>query len=614
MQGTANVLQGTALSTQAAAIALRPSKPKASQLPTTPQRVPPLRVLPKSCARSLRADWNHQLRAEELLVTLSSRLPCTAVTGRVPVVEEELLGKLKEATKDDCTSKRAAHGQRAELEKVLEILEAKVVLLAKLEGLITEGAINPSACSTAAVQQLAELLSEIDACADQDAHDQNVLPSLTAELLDMLVEPHEEVVFSKMAVTHETTYTFSTGITAMCTDGNKADGLFLGLDDGRLVHATVSGGVDREYPGHQYEVMYLTQGRLQGRKCIVSTSRDKTVRVVDTDQQEIIYCLTQHAGCVTSVHIVADTLVTSSLDCTVCYWQLVLGKMEGVLVKVQTNIHASVVSGRHLFLGTRDGMVHTHLLDYSAKPWVAVETEKWKAHKLAVLCMTYHNEDFLVTGGEDSQAIVWDVKHFPARPVRRLVHHVDSILSLFMSSDGLLFTAGADALLVIWDAITGSVLKECREHYNRVRGVALLTLPAVSDPPPVVDVKQTYSELRKLFAIPDNDLEPQPSSESGSHEAITSGGAAADASSKHPRSDDVSQWETAAVSIDMPTTTSPLRDESDCRSLESTRQGGVCPEADEAEDDDDDTHPQTCYLVTASLDRTLLVRGLTLRL
>ena len=78
-------------------------------------------------------------------------------------------------------------------------------------------------------------------------------------------------------------------------------------------------------------------------------------------------------------------------------------------------------------------------------------THEIKGHKHDVVTLNWTNTDdsWIVTGGVDKVARIWDTK--TAKPVCEMVGHTDKIQSaLFTSDDKLVVTLSVDRKMIIW--------------------------------------------------------------------------------------------------------------------------------------------------------------------
>eukprot|EP01062_Namystynia_karyoxenos_P079793 TRINITY_DN8482_c0_g1_i2.p1 TRINITY_DN8482_c0_g1~~TRINITY_DN8482_c0_g1_i2.p1 ORF type:complete len:668 (+),score=208.27 TRINITY_DN8482_c0_g1_i2:80-2005(+) len=536
--------------------------------PPTP--IPAPVVLPAELRCSLQAEWARQLDAERLLATALEGLSALdqAAKRHLPELEDRLLGLLKGCVAAGGKLDKQEAAVRRELEQRLSELTTKLHAADALHAAVAQKR-QSEGYSDAALTAVRAVVADLESV-DMSRPEALSVRALTPETARLVSMPREALPSPLTLRRDDPPLDLDAGVTAVCQDGAGQGTLIVGLQSGRILRVSIATrSVDTEFPGHQYPVTVVSVLVLRGRWCLCSSARDKTVRIADLQTQQPLHCLTEHSGCVTAMHVVAGTLFTTSLDGTVSYWHLRHGRRQGALVRVVEHLHSSLFTpDGELYVGCRNGSVIRHSTDTSDQSFSAVATAQWGAHKGAVLCMALHTGGFLVTGGADCTACLWDLGTADGsgapRWVRTLRHHVDSVTAVLPTQDGLLFTASADALVVCWHLCSGAPLQVLKGHYHSVAGLAIVSLPRPlpggEDAAPTSGVKQTYSELRKLFAIPDDMFDsPQPPGWEPDAVAPQQQPPAAgqkgrgaprpqEVAGSSPASDDVSRWETAAPS------------------------------------------------------------------
>ncbi|KAJ9465445.1 Nuclear distribution protein PAC1 [Diplonema papillatum] len=434
----------------------------------------------------------------ELLVVLQDIVD--GIDMEIPLTETRLLAMLKSVLKSDGDSKQervACRDLECELD---ELIDRRMVATSLHDELQLRLPIET--CNARALAHLERALVGLSSADPNEfltrSHSRQLL-----ELLDTGDPVHAaECSLVRTAVQ----MTFEVGVSALCVDPEQPAFVFVGLTDGKLLRASIAAGtVDRLFPGHYYEILALCATTVRETRCLISCCRDKTVRVVNVQTQEVLHCLSHHSGCVIGVAVVRDVLYTASLDGTVGIWQLQHGVHSGSLVRTPEKISAAIFLTGSVFLGTKTGCVmELPFVDQPSKPVVPSKT--WKAHTAALRCIA-ETHGFLLTGGDDCVVSIWDTAADGYPLVRTMRHHVDSVLQLAVAPDhGLVFSAGADAVVVVWDLKTGDRLRVVSEHFHHVTVIALLRVPLSQpgEPPGPEKSGQPFSQLRALLALPDD--------------------------------------------------------------------------------------------------------------
>ncbi len=119
------------------------------------------------------------------------------------------------------------------------------------------------------------------------------------------------------------------------------------------------------------------------------------------------------------------------------------------------------------------GMTATASFDNSVGLWAGGDgPPRWlEAHEAAVKAVIFVGDRFVVSGGDDSIAIVWD--QGTGAVLHRLKGHEAKIMSVRASPDGaLIATASWDRRIGIWDVATGALIRWLTGHTSNVNDVA----------------------------------------------------------------------------------------------------------------------------------------------
>eukprot|EP01063_Lacrimia_lanifica_P008861 TRINITY_DN15942_c0_g1_i1.p1 TRINITY_DN15942_c0_g1~~TRINITY_DN15942_c0_g1_i1.p1 ORF type:complete len:764 (+),score=275.85 TRINITY_DN15942_c0_g1_i1:99-2390(+) len=461
---------------------------------------------------TLRQARSRYLHGEDLKVQLSKELRATIerLDKAIPEMEEMLLQRLRVVGRvsayDDPgdtsyawvrETREACEKVETDLQYLIDRRSATQKFLTQFEE-VGKAAVDSKGCSIFAYQAFEAILAELR----QEGGFSDGL--WTSPYVDRVLAPsevYEERLFTER--NRSVNLTFNSGLTAICVDetvpGEDINTLFLGFEHGTVVaYDLLETTVAAQYQGHLYPIIFLKVIRMRDVPCIVSSSRDKCVKISEVKTKKVRYCLTEHAGLITNLHYMDNTLYTASLDGTLSWWHP-KGYREGNIVSgvgicSTIFVDAGDRGARKIVAGDRDGAIRVYGLANAAdagalapKPTpgnkvgkvVATETVRWRAHRGRVSAMIYEN-DFIITGGEDSRIYIWDAlgidRGEAGSQVHLLSYHIDTVLDLQVSEKGVLFSAGADAVIVMWDLRTGHIVQILSDHYHHVTGLAMVKL------------------------------------------------------------------------------------------------------------------------------------------
>lgn len=118
-------------------------------------------------------------------------------------------------------------------------------------------------------------------------------------------------------------------------------------------------------------------------------------------------------------------------------------------------------------------MVATASFDNSVGLWTGNKAApRWlEAHEAAVKSVIFVGDRFVVSGGDDNAAIIWD--RDTGAVIHRLEAHEAKIMSVRASPDGeTIATASWDRRIGIWDVATGTLIRWLTGHTSNVNDVA----------------------------------------------------------------------------------------------------------------------------------------------
>ena len=484
--------------------------------------------------RSIRQAREAKTKLEQLRtqVLQETELTLKQLRERSPIVEEEIFQSLKTIVKGS-----AKPSEAKALEKKLEDLNADissvVTLLQHMNDL--PHLINneiPIPLPDDVRNALKYLWNRNDADAPFSADNLKRMDAvlLRDETPEKLIKQIEEI---KPKYPHQSAM-FSFGLSALCSDKYNEDSLYLGFSDGVIARASLTdnNSFDKLLPGHQYSVSFLLTDTIKGVKSLISSSRDKTVRIINTTTREVTHCLIEHSGIVSRVHYRSGILYTASYDGRVSFWHLQRSSRDGDIIKLDTPVTSSLFySDNILLVGSREGSVYCY--EFAEKN-PCKKIHSWKCHKGTVTCLTSHSSNYVISGGEDCNIKVWDLTTVDQPElVSTLSGHTGTINDIVASEDCILFSASEDALIIIWDLVSGVLIKQLVGHYNSVTALALVKVTTSPE-----EEYQTKG-LQAILLLPD-EMFPKLSSPGTPIRAVTPTG-------------DVSRWDTATEMSDGPT-------------------------------------------------------------
>ncbi|KZV95444.1 WD40 repeat-like protein [Exidia glandulosa HHB12029] len=203
------------------------------------------------------------------------------------------------------------------------------------------------------------------------------------------------------------------------------------------------------FKGHDGSVAcaaFISNGR------VISSSRDRTVRIWDPETGEDNVVPVSHDSTVTCLAVHGWRVASCSLDGTLCVWNMETGKVE------VDHMQAHAGLGVQSIIFSHDGnYIATAGNDDCAAVWSldgALE-RRLQGHGDTVLCVAFSQSGGLVvSGSQDLDARVWSVKS--GKCVHTLDGHTGWVTAVcFDRSDKRIFSSSWDDTLRIWDPTTG---------------------------------------------------------------------------------------------------------------------------------------------------------------
>jgi WD40 repeat protein len=239
--------------------------------------------------------------------------------------------------------------------------------------------------------------------------------------------------------------------------------------------------------GHTKPVTCVVVGCMEssGRRCLVSGSADRTLRVWDVDTFECIHELRGHSGevrCVSDVFVGGDgrhMVASGSGDKSVRVWDV----GSGTFVRVLEGHSESVNGLSSMFVDTAGcRCVASALLDGSicvsdveSGACVGVMNGHGDAVRCVSVIGTVDGRQLLASGSDDRTGRLWDVASLEC--VRVLHGHGGSVTCVSCvvvgDSDRVLVASGScDCTVRLWDVRTGEGIYELSGHSSGVTSVS----------------------------------------------------------------------------------------------------------------------------------------------
>lgn len=206
-------------------------------------------------------------------------------------------------------------------------------------------------------------------------------------------------------------------------------------------------------------------------RTLATGSKDKTVRLWETDTGRMVWAQQAHAEEVNSIAMSPDgrTLASAGDDRTIRLWDVAGGEVRRTIAGHDRGIRAIGFSpdGRRLASAGHDRTVR--LWDVDSGEMV----RRWDAHDDSIMALAFSPDGtLLATGGLDHSIRLWDPER--GQLVRTLSAHDEAVRSLVFSPDGnQLVSGGEDGTWIVWDVAVGEPLLAKDGHEDRILAVAV---------------------------------------------------------------------------------------------------------------------------------------------
>ena len=220
--------------------------------------------------------------------------------------------------------------------------------------------------------------------------------------------------------------------------------------------------------GHE-NIVWSVSSSTDG-KIAVSGSKDKTVRVWNTETRSLLHTFTGHLGGVRSVSISHDKqfIASASADETIKLWNVETGDLIRTLTAHQGSLWSVEISPNGQTIASASS-------DKTIRLWNVATGElmrTFSGHSHWVFSATFSPDgNYLASGSKDGTIKIWDVQS--GKVLQTLSNHTDAVRSVAFSPDGKYLASGSwDGRVKVWDISTGKVLYTFSQHSDRVVAVS----------------------------------------------------------------------------------------------------------------------------------------------
>ncbi len=201
-------------------------------------------------------------------------------------------------------------------------------------------------------------------------------------------------------------------------------------------------------------------------KIAVSGSKDKTVRVWNTETRTLLHTLTGHLDGVRSVSISHDKqfIASASADETIKLWNVETGDLIRTLTAHQGSLWSVEISPNGETIASASA-------DKTIRLWNVATGELMRTftgHSHWVFAATFSPDgNYLASGSKDGTIKVWDVQS--GKLLQTLSNHTDAVRSVAFSPNGNYLASGSwDGTVKVWEVATKKVLHTFSQHSDRV--------------------------------------------------------------------------------------------------------------------------------------------------
>ena len=215
------------------------------------------------------------------------------------------------------------------------------------------------------------------------------------------------------------------------------------------------------------QIKYSPDGKL-----LVSASWDKTIKLWNADNGELVDTLKGHRDGINSIVFTPDSkiLISGSEDKTIKLWSLEDNpKLIKTLKGHQDSIKTVTVSpdGNLIASAGYDNMI---------KLWTITGEflQTIDAHDLAITSLEFSPDgEILASASWDNSVKLWKIEGKTNQLLQTLTGHQDGVTTISFNSDGtLLATGSGDRHIKLWNAKKGTLVKNLRGHTSQINSLA----------------------------------------------------------------------------------------------------------------------------------------------
>ncbi|UKZ78743.1 hypothetical protein TrVFT333_006488 [Trichoderma virens FT-333] len=207
-----------------------------------------------------------------------------------------------------------------------------------------------------------------------------------------------------------------------------------------------------------------------GPKRIVTSSRDKTVRIWEYHTSTLERTLVGHDGAVNSVVCSCRWVVSGSDDKTVRIWDINTGNFIHRLKGHKEAVNSVAFSARNTLVASASDDRKVVLWD--AKSGKLRHTLRGHKAQAASVAFWYRvDQEYVVSGSGDATIRIWDTS--TGNLLQTLSGHTDEVTSLDVSAN-VLATGSLDRTIRIWNTRTWELLHTFSCHDQPVKSLAFI--------------------------------------------------------------------------------------------------------------------------------------------
>ncbi|NEN96298.1 MAG: hypothetical protein F6K50_12355, partial [Moorea sp. SIO3I7] len=200
-------------------------------------------------------------------------------------------------------------------------------------------------------------------------------------------------------------------------------------------------------------------------KQILSGSRDKTVRLWDTETGQLIHTLYGHTDDVTEIAFSPDgkQILSGSRDNTVRLWDTDSGQLIHTLEGHTDDVTEIAFSpdGKQILSGSRDSTVRLWDTDSGQ----LIHPLKGHTDDVTEIAFSPDGKQIL-SGSRDNTVRLWDTE--TGQLIHTLEGHTDDVTEIAFSPDGQQILSGSDDTVRLWDTDSGQLIHPLKDHTSFV--------------------------------------------------------------------------------------------------------------------------------------------------